>query len=188
MSNSQILGERARILADQLLAVPTTVYQQRSLQAALHLFLDTGTKTALHRAPLVSKSAVSRLLNNYDWDTAACWALLQRSQWEALLLAARRKRRACLRLSVDLTSIEKTGKQLPFVRVYNEVHGIHLVVLFAEYRGLKFPVGYRVYRGKGTATPVSLALELLGEVPDAIRKRFRIRVLADSGFEAAVFL
>ncbi|ABF45997.1 transposase, IS4 family [Deinococcus geothermalis DSM 11300] len=188
MSNSQILGERARILADQLLAVPTTVYQQRSLQAALHLFLDTGTKTALHRAPLVSKSAVSRLLNNYDWDTAACWALLQRSQWEALLLAARRKRRACLRLSVDLTSIEKTGKQLPFVRVYNEVHGIHLVVLFAEYRGLKFPVGYRVYREKGTATPVSLALELLGEVPDAIRKRFRIRVLADSGFEAAVFL
>lgn len=89
---------------------------------------------------------------------------------------------------MDLTSLEKTGQQLPFVRVYNEVHGIHLIVLFAEYRGLKFPIAYRVCRGKGTATSVSLALELLKEVPDDTRKRFRICVLADSGFKAAVFL
>jgi len=188
MSSSQILRERARILADEVLAVPATIYQQRSLSATLHLFLDTATRTALHRAPLVSQSAVSRLLNNYDWDTAECWNLLQQNQWEALLLSARRRRRARLRLSIDLTSLEKTGKQLPFVRVYNGVHGIHLVVLLAEYRGLKFPVGYRVYRGKGTATPVSLALELLEEVPEQVRKRFRTCVLADSGFESAAFL
>ena len=72
-------------------------------------------------------------------------------------------------LSVDLTSIEKKGSTLPFVRVYNEVHGIHLVVLFAEYGPVKFPVGYRVYKGKGTATPVTLARELLRTVPDRIR-------------------
>lgn len=188
MSKSQILGERVRILTDQLLAIPTTMYQQRSLQAALHLFLDPATKTALHRAVTVSKSALSRFLNEYDWDTTACWRLLNRAQWDALLLAARHQRRARLRLSLDLTSLEKTGKQLPFVRVYNEVHGIHLVVLFAEYRAFKFPIAYRVYRGKGTATPVSLALELLEGVPDDIRRRFQVCVLADSGFEAAVFL
>lgn len=188
MLKSQILGERARILADGVLAVPETVYQQRSLSAALYLFLDPATKTALHRAPLVSQSALSRGLNNDDWDTAACWDLLRGAQWEALLLASRHRRRRRLRLSVDLTSIQKTGTKLPYVRVYNEVHGIHLVVLLAEYEGLKFPIGYRVYRGKGTATPVSLALELLAEVPQAIQQRFRTCVLADSGFESASFL
>ena len=188
MSRSQIPGERVRSLTDQLLAVPTSPYQQRSLQAALFMFLDTRTKTALHRAGLVSKSALSRLLNQYDWDTAACWTLLQTAQWEFLRLAAFRKRRPVLRLSVDLTSVEKKGSTLPFVRVYNEVHGIHLVVLFAEYGSVKFPVAYRVYKGKHTPSPVTLALEMLQTVPDDIRRRFRVRVLADSGFEAAVFL
>lgn len=185
---SQILGERVRILADEFLAIPTTSYQQRSLQAALFMFLDTATKTALHRAELVSKSALSRLLNEYKWDTTQGWAILQRAQWDAFRLAARHTHHPVLRLSVDLTSIEKKGSVLPFVRVYNDVHGIHLVVLFAEYGAVKFPVGYRVYKGKGTATPVTLARELLRTVPGKIRRRFRIRVLADSGFEAASFL
>ena len=79
MSKSQIPGERVRILADQFLAVPTTSYQQRSLGAALFMFLDTATKTALHRAELVSKSALSRLLNEYSWDTEACWTLLEQA-------------------------------------------------------------------------------------------------------------
>jgi hypothetical protein len=188
VSTSQILRERIRILADEFLAVPSTSYQQRSLEAALFMFLDTATKTALHRAELVSKSALSRLLNEYKWDTALGWTILQQAQWDTLHLAAKGKHRPLLRLSVDLTSIEKKGSTLPFVRVYNEVHGIHLVVLFAEYGAVKFPVGYRVYKGKGTATPVTLARELLRTVPETIRRRFRIRVLADSGFEAAVFL
>ena len=75
MSKSQIPGEHVRILTDEFLAIPITCYQQRSLGAALALFLDTATKTALHRAELVSKSALSRLLNEYDWDTAQGWAV-----------------------------------------------------------------------------------------------------------------
>ena len=63
-----------------------------------------------------------------------------------------------------------------------------MVVLFAEYGSVKFPVAYRVYKGKHTPSPVTLALEMLQTVPDDIRRRFRVRVLADSGFEAAVFL
>ena len=81
MSKSQVPGERIRILADEFLAIPTTPYQQRSLGAALALFLDTATKTALHRAELVSKSALSRLLNEYPWDTAQGWEVLQSAQW-----------------------------------------------------------------------------------------------------------
>ena len=188
MSRSQISGERVRRLADAFLAIPVTSYQQRSLQAALFMFLDTATKTALHRAELVSKSALSRLLNEYAWDTASCWTLLESAQWDMLLLAAKGKHRPILRLSVDLTSLEKTGTTLPFVRVSNEVHGIHLVVLLAEYGDVKFPVAYRVYKGKGTPTPVTLACEMLRSVPAAIGARFQVRVLADSGFEAAAFL
>lgn len=82
---------------------------------------------------------------------------------------------------MDLTSIPKTGMTLPCVRVDNEIHGIHLVVLYAVYRKLKFPVGYRVYRGKGTTTPVKLALELLNTVPETVKRRFDVWTLADSG-------
>ena len=188
MSVQQSLRKRGSILTAQIAEVPATIYQQRSLQAALHHFLDTATKKALHRVETVSASAVSRLLNEYDWNTAECWSMLSQAQWELLLLAVKGKHRPLLRLSVDLTSLEKTGQQLPFVRVYNDVHGIHLVVLFAEYGTLKWPVAYRVYKGKNTPTPVTLALNMLREVPAAIRRRFKIRVLADSGFEAAVFL
>lgn len=188
MYDLKLRGERAAIVADALLSVPTSPYQQRSLEAALGLFLDLKTKTALHRAHTVSASALSRLLNVYEWDTAACWATLQQAQWDALLLAARRNHQPRLRLCVDLTSVPKTGRELPFVRVDNEVHGIHLVALYAVYGDLKFPVGYRVYRGKGAPSPVRLALELLATVPAEVRERFDVWVLADSGFESADFL
>ncbi|WP_102128613.1 transposase [Deinococcus planocerae] len=188
MWNLKLRGERARILADALLAVPTSPYQQRSLEAALGLFLDLKTKKALHRAQPVSASALSRLLNVYEWDTAVCWATLVQGQWQALLRAARRKHLPRLRLCVDLTSVPKTGRKLPFVRVYNEVYGIHLVVLYAVYGNFKFPVGYRVYRGKGSPSPVRLALDLLATVPAEVSRRFDVWVLGDSGFESSAFL
>ena len=100
MSTPQISGERVRRLADTFLSIPVTSYQQRSLQAALFMFLDIATKTALHRAELVSKSALSRLLNEYAWDTVSCWTLLESAQWDMLLLAAKGKYRPILRLSV----------------------------------------------------------------------------------------
>ena len=188
MSNLQFRGERAPILADRILQVPQSPYQQRSLQAALGLFLDLKTKKALHRAPTVSASALSRLLNAYDWDTPQCWDILIQAQWDALLVAAKRKHHPQLRLCVELTSIPKTGTTLPHVRVYHHVFGLHLVVLYAVYGRLKFPLGYRVYRGRGTASPARLALDLLQEVPLRIKARFNVWVLADSGFEAASFL
>ena len=188
MSNLRFRGERAPILADALVQVPSTVYQQRSLKAALGMFLDLKTKKALHRAPTVSSSALSRFLNAYDWDTGECWNTLTQTQWDTLLLAAKGRHHPKLRLCVDLTSIPKTGQQLPHVWVYHHVFGLHLVVLYAVYGRLKFPVGYRVYRGRGSASPSRLALDLLKEVPDRIRQRFDVWVLADSGFESAAFL
>ena len=46
MYDLKLRGERASILADALLSVPTSPYQQRSLEAALGLFLDLKTKKA----------------------------------------------------------------------------------------------------------------------------------------------
>lgn len=103
-------------------------------------------------------------------------------------LAALRERRPILRLSVDLKNIEEESSTLPFERVYNEVHGIHLMILFADSGAVRFPLVYRGHKGKHTPSPVTLAREMLRTVPDDIRQRFRIRVLADSGFEAAAFL
>ena len=83
--------------------------------------------------------------------------------------------------------IEKTGKKLPFARLFNRVFGIQLVVLHACVGGLSFPLGYRIYEGKGQATTVELALELLAAFPPSIWSS-RIVVLADAGFGSAEFI
>ena len=124
--NKQVSGERARIFAQQVLEIPETPYQQRSLQASLHLFHSLGQKTNFSQAEGVSPSALSRFFNIYDWDSDRCWEEMQDTQWRILLDAARHKRRPRLRLSVDLTTVEKVGTQLPYVSVYNGKHGIHL--------------------------------------------------------------
>ena len=173
----QVSGERTRILSQQILDIPATPHQRRSLQASLALFHSLERKKGLNQVEGISSSAMSRFFNVYDWDSDACWKLLNETQWQILLDIAHHKRKPCLELSVDLTTIEKVGTQLPFVRTYNGKHGIHLLVLFAQYEDIKFPVSYRVYQGKYTPTPVTLALNMLEEVPDFVGKRFRVRVL-----------
>jgi len=90
-------------------------------------------------------------------------------------------------LKLDLTCIEKTGKQIPFARVFNRRYGIQLVVLHACVGGLSFPLGYRVYQGKGKATVVDLALELLTAFPTSMWSS-RTVVLADAGFGSSEFI
>ncbi|GHG12149.1 hypothetical protein GCM10017783_25420 [Deinococcus piscis] len=46
--------------------------------------------------------------------------------------------------------------------------------MFAAYGKLQFLISYQVYQGKHTSTPVTLALDLLEEVPDFSRKCFRV--------------
>lgn len=179
--------ESARQLTARLSSLLPTPDQQRSFLALLALFLILSRRTTLAHADEVSASALSRFLNRYDRPTSAAWETLNTTQWMlALRLHPRRPRR--ISLCLDLTSVSKVGKQLPFVRFYNDVFGIHLVVLFVVTDKLKFPVGYRVYRGKGTTTLVSLALELLREVPGWVKKKFECVVLADSGFDSAAFM
>ena len=115
------------------------------------------------------------------WEELTAW---QFAQFYAL---PRRGRRGSVRLKIDLSCIEKTGKHIPFARVFNKLFGIHLVVLHACVEGFSVPLGYRIYLGKGKSTPVELALELLETFP-ASRFAARVTVLADSGFSSRDFI
>ena len=115
------------------------------------------------------------------------WAELNEWQLKGLYGVPRRGRRGDVVLKLDLTCIEKTGRKIPFVRVFNRSYGIQLVVLHVCHGGLSFPLAYRIYRGKGKETPVDLALELLEKFPASAWSAKTV-VLADAGFGSCDFI
>ena len=115
------------------------------------------------------------------------WQALNEWQLGQLYGVSRRGRRGDVALKLDLTCTEKTGKRIPFARVFNRAYGIQLVVLHVCFGGLSFPLAYRIYRGKGKRTPVDLALELLAQFP-ASAWTAKTVVLADAGFGSCDFI
>ena len=162
----------------------------RAFECLLALFLTVSVRTLLGNAQGCSSSALSRLLNLAPWKDKALWQTL--NSWQTRHLRKfhqhRRGRKPTVRVRLDLTSLEKTGKKLPFVRVYNKVFGIHLVVLHVSVGDLSFPLGVRVYVLENNETPIALALELLGKFPAWTWPEFQVCLLADSGFYSVPFL
>jgi hypothetical protein len=156
-------------------------------RAVVGLFLDCKLRTTLQNIKGVSASTASRFLNCEHAPDEIFWAELSHWQLGQFYRLFRRGRRGDVVLKLDLTCIEKTGKQLPFVRVFNRRYGIQLVVLHACLGGLSFPIAYRIYQGKGKETPVALALELLAQFPPC-RWPTRVVVMADAGFGSAAFI
>lgn len=156
-------------------------------RALVALFLDCKLRTTLQNIRSLSASTASRFLSCEHVPDEVYWAALNRWQLEQCYLLPRRGRRGDVVLKLDLTCIEKTGKQIPFARLFNRCYGIQLVMLHACVGGLSFPLGYRVYLGKGQSTPVDLALELLEQFP-ASQWASRTVVLADAGFGSAEFI
>jgi len=156
-------------------------------RALIALFLDCKLRTTLQNIKGISASTASRFLScehapdKVFWQEHTSWQL---GQFYRLPKWGRRKD---VVLKVDLTCVEKTGKQIPFARVFNRRYGIQLVVLQVCMEGLSFPLGYRVYRGRGKATVVDLALELLAAFP-ASGWSSRTVVLADAGFGSSEFV
>lgn len=175
------------MLSARLLSLMPSAYQMQSWRSLLATFLRARGRVTLDGAVLSSKGALSRFLNRYAWDTARCWQELNKVQWNALL-GRRKEWHAELQLIVDTTSIPRTGKQFPLAFFFHETFGVHVVVLYAVFRELRFPIGMRVYHGKGTPSQTTLALELLRAVPPRIRMKFKCWVLADAAFSSAVFL
>lgn len=62
------------------------------------------------------------------------------------------------------------------------------MVLYLELDGWRVPWGFRIWRGKDGASPAILALKLLRTLPKVLTARYRVMVLADSGFGSVEFV
>lgn len=159
----------------------------RQFRLIMSLFLDVSTRTLLTNVPSISSSTASRFFSSGMLDEASVWQILNAWQAAQGQTAYQRGRRQDIVLKIDVSCIEKTGKQLPYVRVFNRRQGVHLVVLHACVQGLSFPLDYRVYQGKATTKVVDLALAMLADAPSWCRVS-RTVVMADTAFGTRRFV
>jgi len=186
-----LLTTRARKLVYELLDLMPSPYQRASLKAMLTLFLSAQGLALPEHAGYKSPSALSRFLNLYHWPTTGVILTLRRETLKILLERRKVGRRPILRAIVDLTSLQKSGQfkgLRGLVRVLNKKHGLQLVVLYLELDGWRVPWGFRVWRGKSSASSGALALKLLRTLPKTLTARYRVMVLADSAFCGVEFL
>lgn len=182
---------RARRLVYGLLKLMPSVHQRSSLKAMLALFLCAQGLALPEHATHKSPSAISRFLNLYDWPTTGVIRTLRGEVLKMLLERRKVGRRSILRAIVDLTPLQKSGSfegLAGLVRILNKKRGVQLVVLYLEVDGWRIPWGFRVWRGKDSASPGTLALKLLRTLPKALTARYRVMVLADSGFCGVEFI
>ena len=76
----------------------------------------------------------------------------------------------------------------PWVRVLNGKRGLHLVVLYLVIGEWRVPWSFRVWRGKGYASPGQLACKLLATVPTELSQGRVVIVQADTEFGTVEFL
>lgn len=150
------------------------------------MFLNGEEAKHLKNVSTCSTSTVSRLLGKLT-QTPALQRHLFRFQAEALRRHAARLRgqKPQLVIRVDLTSIAKTGTKLPFVRTYNGVHGIHLVVMHVSIGKLSFPMGCAIYDPAQEATPIELALKLIHRMHPYYWGDLSPFLVMDAGFYSA---
>lgn len=185
------LTTRARRLVYEMLELMPSPYQRASLKAMLALFLSAQGLALLEHARHKSPSVLSRFLNLYNWPTTSVIRSLRRQALEVLLVRSKLGRRPILRAIVDLTPLQKSGQfegLAGLIHILNKKHGLQLVVLYLELDGWRVPWGFRVWRGKGGASPGALAMKLLLTLPKALTARYRVMVLADSAFCGVEFL
>ena len=110
-----------------------------------------------------------------------------------------------LQVIIDLTTLEKRGKFKAFaelIHILNGKRGLHIVVMYLVVGGWRVPWAFRPWRGKDkegvwgklppahfrTVTPAQLGLKLLRTLPKKLTRRFRVLVLADTGFSSVEFV
>lgn len=167
-------------------------HQQASFSAFVALFLRGDGCPCLRHSTSKSSAALSRFLNHYAWNARTVIRTTRQHALKSLFryYQQRRGRRPRLLVTIDLTTLEKTGRfeQLGLVRVLNKRRGLHIVVMYLVAGPFRFPWAFRVWRGKGEASASELALVLLRSLPRSLAERFDILVLADGGFGDKTFL
>jgi Transposase DDE domain len=192
--------QHAQGLVYSLLCLMPSVYQKASLKALLGLFLDTQGHALPAHTSVKSASSLSRFLNRYNWPTRQ----VIRTTRQAILqqIAVHRPHHKIpIRILLDLTTLEKSGKfwQLstptadphrpdPWVRCLNGKRGLHLVVLYLMVGEWRVPWSFRVWRGKGYASPAQLGRKLLATVPKFLLNGRVVIVQADTEFGTVEFI
>jgi Transposase DDE domain len=186
-----ILGH-AQIILYTLLDLMPSPHQRLSLQASFALFFEpTDGRMLPEHSVIKSPTALSRFFNNYGWPTRAVIRASRRHILAQVMKYAPLGRRPHLQVIIDLTTLEKRGKFKAFenlIQILNGKRGLHLVVLYLVVGQLRMPWAFRSWRGKQTTTPAQLGLKLLRTLPKKLTNRFRIQVLADTGFSSVEFL
>ncbi len=185
------LLKHAQALAYTLLSLMPSPYQKDSLQAILGLFLEATGKSLPEYSQTVSPSALSRFLNQYKWSCRKVIKAVRKSVLSQVLAHGRVGRRPVLKLILDTTTLEKTGKFKglgSLIRVYNKKRGLHLVVLYIVIGCWRLPWSFRVYRGQGHPSCVQLGVKMLRCLPKSLTQRYQVLVLVDTGFGSVDFL
>lgn len=186
--------DRAGRLYADVLALFARKQHLDTVQVLLNLFLQARGQPLPSLATVKSPSAISRFLNHYAWNVRGLIRVMRRHALDQYHLHRRsaRGRSARLELIVDLTSLRKEGRfehLQGWVHRFNGVTGVHLVVLYLCCGQLRVPWSFAVWRGKGQLSPATLALRMLGRLPDSLRRRgTAAHVLADAGFSSKAFI
>jgi hypothetical protein len=182
----------AQIILYTLLDLMPSPHQRLSLQASFALFFEpTDGRMLPEHSVIKSPTALSRFFNNYGWPTRAVIRASRRHILAQVMKYAPLGRRPHLQVIIDLTTLEKRGKFKAFenlIQILNGKRGLHLVVLYLVVGQLRMPWAFRPWRGKETTTPAQLGLKLLRTLPKKLTNRFRVQVLADTGFSSVEFL
>ena len=187
---STILAQ-AKTLIYTLLALMPTHYQRDSLSAMLGLFLEAEVKPLPHYIQAKSESALSRFLNIYDWSTRKLIRHVREMAIKQIKSQCSLGRKPSLQVIIDLTTLDKRGKFKAFdnlISVYNGKRGLHIVVLYLVIGQWRIPWNFRVWRGKGTASPSQMALKIVGNLPKDLTKQFKVKILADTAFGTKDFI
>jgi hypothetical protein len=192
--------QHAQGLVYSLLCLMPSTYQKASLKALLGLFLDAQGHALPAHTSVKSASSLSRFLNRYSWSTRS---VIRTTRQAILQQIATHPPHAKVpvRILIDLTTLEKSGKFWhlstptsdpeqpdPWIRILNGKRGLHLVVLYLVVGDWRVPWSFRVWRGKGYASPSQLACKLLATVPKFLVQGRVVLVQADTEFGTVEFL
>ena len=182
----------AQLILYTLLELMPSPYQKLSLQASLALFMEPKNGQMLPEHGVIkSPAALSRFFNEYGWPTRAVIRATRQHILKQLSHYTAKGKRPYLQVIIDLTTLEKRGKFQAFatlIHILNGKRGLHLVVMYLVVGQWRIPWAFRSWRGKGTTTPAQLGLKLLRTLPSKLTHRFRVQVLADTGFSSVEFL
>jgi Transposase DDE domain len=179
----------AQALIYTLLGLMPSPYQILSLKAVFAMFWEPQRVALPEQCVIKSAAALSRFLNEYGWPTRAVIRATRKQVLQELLKYAPRGQRPHLQVIIDLTTLEKRGKFKAFewlIQVLNGKRGLHIVVMYLVVGHWRVPWAFRPWRGKDTVTPAQLGVKLLRTLPKKLTNRFRVLVLADTGFKKMV--